>query len=65
MYKIQDGRGKIMKVLIASDVRYCEKCKMETCWLKTAVAIKPKLVTQWRCDRCQRMKDRVNNADNN
>jgi hypothetical protein len=54
-----------MKVLIASDVRYCEKCKMETCWLKTAVAIKPKLVTQWRCDRCQRMKDRVNNANNN
>jgi hypothetical protein len=38
-----------------TDLRWCDKCQMETCWLKTAVSIKPKLVTEWRCDKCARV----------
>jgi len=53
-----------MKVLTATDMRWCDKCNMKTCWLNCAISIRP-LVSEWRCDRCSRIKGRVNNANNN
>jgi hypothetical protein len=53
-----------MKVLMATDMRWCDKCNMETCWLNCAISIRP-MISEWRCDRCTRMKGRINNADNN
>jgi hypothetical protein len=41
-----------------TDLRWCDKCNMETCWLNTAISIKP-LVTKWSCDKCMRDKNKV------
>ncbi|CAB4147238.1 hypothetical protein UFOVP432_19 [uncultured Caudovirales phage] len=37
---------------------WCDTCQQLTCWLKTAVSIKP-LITEWRCDKCVRDKNKV------
>jgi hypothetical protein len=37
----------------SSDLKWCEKCQMETCWLYVAIQIKP-LKSEWRCDKCAR-----------
>lgn len=39
---------------------WCDTCQQITCWLKTAIAIKPKIITEWRCDKCIRDKNKVN-----
>jgi hypothetical protein len=43
-----------------TDLRWCDKCNMETCWLNCAISIRP-LISEWRCDRCSRNKERVKN----
>jgi hypothetical protein len=39
----------------STDLRWCDKCNMETFWLNTAIQIKPKIITKWKCDRCVRV----------
>ena len=39
----------------ATDLRWCDKCQMETCWLNCLKSLKP-LITEWRCDKCARVR---------
>jgi hypothetical protein len=43
-----------MLISNSTDMRWCDKCNMDTCWLNVGISIKP-LISEWRCDRCVRI----------